>query len=770
MSEAPEQIVFEVETSRILEILAKEIYDSPHALLRENAQNAYDAILMRCTELGEPETTHSIQVTIEPHNVIIVDDGIGMTEDVLRHNFWKTGSSGKKTDLARRAGVVGTFGIGAMANFGVCKTLRVETRAVGSDTTLISAAIRDELRIGRECIQLEQVKDERPPGTKLTVELDPSIQLTLEQALKYLDPYVHFLGIRVTVNGQLISQHSYENEFASQIQSAKVVSSSQISDGQYGANLEVLLNQGGSVIARLSSVTIQGVPASGELFLVQNGGQLFGYRTKFGLAPVPVSSYYQFGGVANLVILQPTAGREALSRESIEHVNRLVSLTEAATSEAIAATDAADRNSYFLQYIYNHGRINLARRVTVDVRPDNVAVPLCDVLDHCGKRKIHYYGGREQSIISTFASGDSCLLHLSQVNPRRQVQQQYITNVLKIQEVPDRATLGHIYDGSELSMAEVAMLLRIITTLAEDYILPGAEVRFAQISHGVAILVEGDQDNLKIYLAKDSSIVRPVLECHRTAYEVFGGFVKDFVRVHLYQRISQFVPSSQRQGAEALQKLLQRSRELYRYEESELGSLDPLLAEYLAGTVSFSEVIRVAAVNVRPHTQTVTQAQVGHIEEQLPDIVDSPAPTPEEVEQQYGAAPPILRRDTSSTMKVLLATKAYTQLNNFMLFLGLSDRLFNRDGTFFYSPHTTKLIWGSHRIIYIFSHASGELTLYYDIELKEPLEEQETGGGMFATTTIITKNRIYVPVPAKLVDAFRVTVGAKEFFVRYDVL
>ena len=37
-------IVFQVETKRVLQILAREIYDSPLALIRENVQNAYDAV------------------------------------------------------------------------------------------------------------------------------------------------------------------------------------------------------------------------------------------------------------------------------------------------------------------------------------------------------------------------------------------------------------------------------------------------------------------------------------------------------------------------------------------------------------------------------------------------------------------------------------------------------------------------------------------------------------------------------------------------------
>src|SRR5205807_4751446 len=123
------KISFEVETSRILQILSSEIYDSPLALLRENLQNAYDAVLMRCTAENRNLNSGVIEIFVEPHKLSIVDNGIGMTEDVLRNNFWKAGSSGKKTDLAQKAGVIGTFGIGAMANFGVCEKLRVETRA-----------------------------------------------------------------------------------------------------------------------------------------------------------------------------------------------------------------------------------------------------------------------------------------------------------------------------------------------------------------------------------------------------------------------------------------------------------------------------------------------------------------------------------------------------------------------------------------------------------------------------------------------------------------
>jgi molecular chaperone HtpG len=79
-------------------------------------------------------------------------------------------------------------------------------------------------------------------------------------------------------------------------------------------------------------------------------------------------------------------------------------------------------------------------------------------------------------------------------------------------------------------------------------------------------------------------------------------------------------------------------------------------------------------------------------------------------------------------------------------------------------------MWGSHRVIYIFTNATGDLSVYYDIKLREPLEAQTTGGAIFPTTTIVTKDRIYVPVPNALEPAFKITNGVKEFYVRFDTI
>lgn len=761
------KIVFEVETSRVLELLSKEIYDSPLALLRENVQNAYDATLMRCTHENTDIRAAEIRVTLTPDQLVIEDDGIGMTEEVLRNNFWKAGSSGKRTDLARKAGVIGTFGIGAMANFGVCSKLRVETRSIESDTTLVSVAEKAKLSFSQECIELDHVKNDRKPGTTLTVDLDPDSRIDERRAAAYLESYVAYLPVKVLLNGKPISQKDYGEIVFRGFSSLGGKAGAH--DG-YEGRVDVWLDSNGQVAARVTDVKLQGNVVKGDLMLGQGSGQLMGLRSYFGLAPIPVSGNYQLGGFANLSILQPTAGREALSRESIVHVNNLVAMTEHVVTELIATTDAADRNNSFLQHILSGNRLDLAGQVTIAVQPDDVAVPLGQVAAFCKSKKSHYYTGNDGSIIRTFSGPDLRLLLVSQSNPRRKLQLRYVTENLGVQEVPDNATVLKVYAANELLREEAAFLARVLATLSDDYLLGDVTVEFADISHSVPIKFEKQSNTVRLWIAREGSSVKPVITSYYTAYEIFGGFVKDYVRNHVYPLITEYVPSSTREGVDALARVLQRNRELFRCEESELGDIEPLLGEYLAGEISLAQVLSVAKSAGRPSTQIVREEQVGTLEEAIPDMAASPEDPQPTSRQQFEAAPPIMREDLVSPLKILKTNNKHSQLNAFEMFLGLSDKMVKREGDFFRYPHTTKIIWGGHRIVYIFTEASRKITLYYDIELREPLDDQAASGSMFPTTTLVLKNRIYVPVPKTLEPAFQLVEGVKEFFVRFDAI
>src|SRR4051794_983188 len=202
MSEKASKIPFHVEINRIIELLAKQIYQSPLALLRENTQNAYDAILQRLHRY--PSFVPAIEITITPEKIVVKDNGIGMTWEQLDQNYWKAGSSGKNNDEARAAGVVGTFGIGAMANFGTAGKLEVVSESARTGERTLSRAEKETLSATEPCIDMVPEATTGNPGTTVTAMMAAGSAVNVAEATKYIMGFVQYLPVPVTVNGTLI--------------------------------------------------------------------------------------------------------------------------------------------------------------------------------------------------------------------------------------------------------------------------------------------------------------------------------------------------------------------------------------------------------------------------------------------------------------------------------------------------------------------------------------------------------------------------------------
>jgi len=240
--------------------------------------------------------------------------------------------------------------------------------------------------------------------------------------------------------------------------------------------------------------------------------------------------------------------------------------------------------------------------------------------------------------------------------------------------------------------------LHITNILNEDYLIADSKVYIADISHQVPSSVDYEDNTVIIHLSRQSSAVKQVLQVYDTDWQLFPSFIKDFVRNHLYQKFASYVPSSTRQGADALHKILMRNRELYKYEFSDMGELESLMSDYVSGKIDFPEVLKKSSTIIRTHSQFVRQSQVGTVEQEIPSIIENNT-ADKNTFDEYGALPPIIRRETNTDKKILKTDKPYPHLNNFSLFLGLSDKVFKSQMEFFLEPHTTKVIWSMHKVV-----------------------------------------------------------------------
>lgn len=196
----------------MLRTISKQIYETPMAFIRENAQNAVDAIRIQANRerrvLKDP--VYLVDVKVDESRIVIRDNGNGMTRDDLQKYFWTIGASGKQTDEAKRAGCVGMFGIGGFANFGVCNNLEVisqaESDSAGTHTALSS---EDMEKAGATIPDVKQAESSEaaPRGTIVIGQLKQTPNV--EELKRYLTDFVSHVEVAVFFNEQLISQQPF---------------------------------------------------------------------------------------------------------------------------------------------------------------------------------------------------------------------------------------------------------------------------------------------------------------------------------------------------------------------------------------------------------------------------------------------------------------------------------------------------------------------------------------------------------------------------------
>ena len=302
-------------------------------------------------------------------------------------------------------------------------------------------------------------------------------------------------------------------------------------------------------------------------------------------------------------------------------------------------------------------------------------------------------------MIATYASEETPLIVPSRRAPRRDCELGYLL-LHGVNEVDTTPRVIAARPITDVSFAQSAFATRVARILEEDYFL-GADIRFGSLSGGLSLLVTDRKIPVVIYFDPDSSSVAPLIALYLKDYNAFAPFVKDFIRATVFPRISKLVPSSTREGSEAFLRHLRSNREWFEYEFEDRADVDEVLEELRAGRMTFAEAARRMSstdrsfVEVSSMGTALLQSVVGGLEDEtsaiaIPDIFD--------------AVPGIDRRESETS--ALILTSDYP-VNGYTCFLSLSDRVQREKGEFFLQPHTTEVVWGGRKVVFIFSITLG---------------------------------------------------------------
>lgn len=137
---------FKTESKKVLDIMINSIYTNKEIFLRELISNASDAIdklhYLSLTDknikVNNDNLCIRIDTDIEKRELIITDNGIGMTEEELENNLGTIAQSGslrfkEENSCQNDANIIGQFGVGFYSAFMVSDRVIVESKSYKDD-------------------------------------------------------------------------------------------------------------------------------------------------------------------------------------------------------------------------------------------------------------------------------------------------------------------------------------------------------------------------------------------------------------------------------------------------------------------------------------------------------------------------------------------------------------------------------------------------------------------------------------------------------------
>ena len=348
-----------IDFESVLRIISKQIYETSLAFIRENVQNAVDAIRIQAhrEDAGPGDGRYRIDITVEDKKIVVRDNGVGMSAGDLQNFFWTIGASGKRTQEALDAGCVGTFGIGGFANFGVCDSLEVISQTGDAPHGTLTRLSEADIRAAGTAIPsvtMESSDAAALRGTIVSGQLRKAANV--DELRRYLHDFVRFVPTAIYFNGQKVSQARFsdieERENLTEISGGP----QEWREGDLVITARLYEDRGHALVASIEGLSIGNESVKLDGHLRFENGPIDVFKRGFKLCATQIGSTIGVSGRLDCDRFVPTAGRDSLDSATTSLLGRIVlALEKVAVAAVLETPERIAQHTRIFRYIIKRG-------------------------------------------------------------------------------------------------------------------------------------------------------------------------------------------------------------------------------------------------------------------------------------------------------------------------------------------------------------------------------------------------------------------------------
>lgn len=715
-----------IDFESVLRIISKQIYETPLAFIRENVQNAVDALRIQAHRDGEGpgDTRYRIDITAEEKKITVHDNGTGMSASDLQNFFWTIGASGKRTQEAVAAGCVGIFGIGGFANFGVCEALEVTSQAENSSHGTLTRLSEEDIREAGSAIPsvtMESSDAAAPRGTIVVGHLRATANI--DDLRNYLRDFVRFVPIEIYFNGKKVSQDRF-SDIEDRDNLTEIGGGAQEwQEGDLIITGRLYEDRGHALVASIEGLKIgtESVNLAGHLRF--ENGPIDAFKRGFKLCATQVGSTIGVSGRLDCDRFVPTAGRDSLDGGTTSLLNRIVLALEKVAVEAVLETpERIAQHTRIFRYVIKRGLIEKLDNVKVNLA-DGSENLLGDIRRRAGQGGVGVFFGvaQKQALNQIMQARGHIVVLLSSDRHRQDAERRYLEQYCSAKPFDGMIDCTEHYE--DLNRFERVFLSELELNISKSYEVRNFRLVPGKLTEDIPVFVKehGGSQSLDIFVDVRHSEIAKLEDLGYT--QILYSLIATFCREYLGPSLKKWSPRFFGDGALNLELLARRRSELWILLKDDIG------------------VVRKGG-----QRQVVTRSDVQVVN--VGGGQTQPEPPP-------GKPPRLIH---------IVDEQGTTELGGF--YIRLLDTAFSAYGDLLPECDSRSVVWVGNKIMYVASDAVSA-AFQYEIRLDEVVAADVDGTTRAEGAIQLERplqeiyEGIYFPIPAPL-EPFLVPGGQEE--------